>query len=129
MNSERLTTSLDTETKIIELQRAFKMSTKAAIMRIAIGLSLRNNEDPRIKYPESENDHNGATYQRITITGNYDELYKDLLIEHLEKNIPENELFPGLLNSHISRGVNLLYNEYKLKGNSDKVIESIFKLI
>ena len=125
----RLTTSLEIEKKIIELQRLLKLSTKASVMRIAIGLSLKSNSDPRIEYPESLNDHGGATYQRITITGDYDELYKALMIEHINKNITEKEVFPELFNAHITRGVNVLYDEYQLKGNYDKVLDSIFSLM
>lgn len=98
-------------------------------MRIAIGLSLKSKTDPRIEYPEKENDHGGATYQRITITGDYDELYRALMIEHLAKDIDDKEIFPELINSHISRGVNVLYDEYQLKGNYDKVLDSIFSLM
>lgn len=125
----RLTTSLEVEKKIIELQRLLKLSTKASVMRIAIGLSLKSQTDPRLEYPESENDHGGATYQRVTITGEYDELYRALLIEQINKEIDDKEIFPELLNAHISRGVNVLYDEYQLKGNYDKVLDSIFSLM
>lgn len=125
----RLTTSLEVEQKIIELQKLMKLSTKASVMRIALGLSLRSKTDPRLEYPEKENDHSGATYQRITITGDYDELYRALLIEQIGQKIDENELFPELFNSHISRGINVLYDEYQLKGNYDKVVDSIFNLL
>ncbi len=125
----RLTTSLEVEQKIIELQKLLKLSTKASVMRIAIGLSLKSKEDPRKQYNEINNDHGGATYQRITITGDFDELYKALLIEQLNKEVTDSELFPELFNAHISRGVNVLYDEYQLKGNYDKVLDSIFELL
>lgn len=125
----RLTTSLEVEKKIIELQKLLKLSTKASVMRIAIGLSLKSEIDPRVDYPEKNNDHGGATYQRATITGDYDELYKALIIEQINSNLTENEIFPELYNSHISRGVNLLYDEYQLKGNYDKILDSIFELM
>ena len=57
MINSRLTTSLDVEKKIIELQKLLKLSTKASVMRIAIGLSLRVKEDPRDIYNEKNNDH------------------------------------------------------------------------
>lgn len=125
----RLTTSLEIEKKIIELQRLLKLSTKASVMRIAIGLSLKSKTDPRLEYPESENDHGGATYQRVTITGEYDELYRALLIEHINKDVEEKDIFPELMNTHITRGINVLYDEYQLKGNYDKVLDSIFALM
>lgn len=125
----RLTTSLEIEKKIIELQKLLKLSTKASVMRIAIGLSLKSKVDPRIDYPENDNDHDGATYQRVTITGEYDELYKALMIEQINKKIEDKDIFPELYNSHISRGVDLLYDEYQLKGSYDKVLDSMFKLM
>jgi len=125
----RLTTSLEIEKKIIELQKLLKLSTKASVMRIAIGLSLKSKVDPRIDYPENDNDHDGATYQRVTITGEYDELYKALMIEQINSKIEDKDIFPELYNSHISRGVDLLYDEYQLKGSYDKVLDSMFKLM
>lgn len=125
----RLTTSLEIEKKIIELQKLLKLSTKASVMRIAIGLSLKSKVDPRIDYSENNNDHGGATYQRVTITGEYDELYKALMIEQINEKIEDKDIFPELYNSHISRGVDLLYDEYQLKGSYDKVLDSIFKLM
>ena len=125
----RLTTSAEVEKKIIEIQKLFKMPTKASVMRLAIGLSLKNNTDPRIEFPERENDHDGATYQRITITGDFDEFYRALLIEQIGEKISENEIFPDLFNAHISRGVNILYDEYQLKGSYDKVLDTIFAMM
>ena len=125
----RLTTSLEIEKKIIELQKLLKLSTKASVMRIAIGLSLKSKVDPRIDYPENDNDHGGATYQRVTFTGEYDELYKALMIEQINSKIEDKDIFPELYNSHISRGVDLLYDEYQLKGSYDKVLDSMFKLM
>lgn len=129
MTNGRLTTSLDVEQKIIELQKLLKLSTKASVMRIAIGLSLRLKEDPRDLYNEKNNDHAGATYQRVTITGDYDELYRVLLIEQLNKPVEDSELYPELFNSHISRGINILYDEYQLKGNYDKILDYIFEML
>lgn len=125
----RLTTSLDIEKKIIELQKILRLSSKASVMRIAIGLSLRKEEDPRLIYSEKNNNHDGATYQRFTITGEYDEIYKALLIEHIKKNLNDDELFPELFNSHITRGVELLYDDYQLKGNHEKLLDTLFELI
>ena len=125
----RLTTSLEVEQKIIELQKLLKLSTKASVMRIALGLSLKSKEDPRVIYNEKNNDHGGATYQRVTITGDYDELYRALLIEQLNMEVSDTEIFPELFNAHISRGINALYDEYQLKGNYDKVLDSIFELM
>ena len=129
MMNGRITTSTEIESKIVELQKLLKLSTKASVMRIAIGLSLKNDSDPRKKFVVDSNDHSGGTYQIGTITGIYDEVYKALLIEHLGSKIDDEKLYQSLLLAHINRGIELLYDEYQLKGNYDKVIDSIFSLI
>lgn len=124
----RITTTSETETKIIELQKVLKFSTKASVIRISIGLSLKNNSDPRNEFKKHSN-HTGATYQIATITGNHDELYRALLIEHIsDYNLDEKNLLE-LFSAHIVRGVNILYSEYQLRGNYDKIVDFIFSLM
>ena len=125
----RLTTSFDVENKIVELQKVLKLTTKAAVMRLAIGISLKMKTDPEIDYPEKDNDHGGSSYQKMTIFGDYDEIYKVMIINHLDKEIDEKKIFPAIVNSHIARGVNMLIEEYQLKGNYDKVVDTIFELL
>ena len=122
----RITTSIETEKKIIELQKALKLSTKAAIMRIAIGLSLNIDSDPRDEVKELTEEHNGATYQFITIIGDNFELYRAMIIESSKIVNVSDEEFSDLLISHIARGVELLYTEYQLRGNYIKLVDYIF---
>ena len=98
-------------------------------MRIAIGISLREKADPRAEYVETKNDHGGANYQRETIVGGDSELYRALMIEHMDQSVSEKEFFPELLGAHIVRGVNILYDEYQLKGNYDRVLDSILAMV
>ena len=51
------------------------------------------------------------------------------MIEQINEKIDDKDIFPELYNSHISRGVDLLYDEYQLKGSYDKVLDSMFKLM
>lgn len=125
----RITTSNDIENKIQELQNIMKLSTKAAVMRIAIGLSLRLKEDPREKFQNDINDNSGANYQRITITGDFDDIYKSLITNHFGQPLDDNQKYIELIKAHISRGVNILYEEYQLKGSSEKIIDTLFELI
>ena len=48
----RLKTSIDVENMLIELQSKLQFSTKAAVMRLAIGFSLKEKGDPREKKGE-----------------------------------------------------------------------------
>ena len=125
--SGRIVTSIELERKIIELQKLLKMSTKAAVMRIAIGISLNKKDDPR-KIIENGLDRGGATYQVLTITGEYNEIYKMLFSQVLKKELNENE-YLELLIAHIYRGVELLYSEYELKGNYNKLVDYIMNYI
>ena len=45
----RLKTTSDVETKLSELDKKLKLSSKAAIMRIAIACSIKMDGDPRSK--------------------------------------------------------------------------------
>ncbi len=122
----RITTSIEIERKIIELQKILKLSTKAAVMRIGIGISLNINTDPREEVKELTQEHNGATYQLITIVGDKAEVYRALIIESSNIGNISDEEFLELLISHISRGVEMLYTEYQLKGNYNKMMDYIF---
>ena len=62
----RLKTNLDVEVKLNELQSALQVSSKAAVMRIAIAYSLKKPDDPRKKDGElihyDIHNQNGADY-------------------------------------------------------------------
>ena len=125
----RITTSIEIEGKIIELQKVLKLSTKAAVMRIGIGISLNITADPREEVKELIQEHNGATYQLITIVGDKVEIYRALIIESSKIGNISDEEFLELLIAHISRGVEMLYTEYKLKGNYNKIMDYIFSFM
>ena len=80
----RLKTNIDTEAKLNELQSLLQVSSKAAVMRLAIAYSLKIQGDPRIndgileKYDIKK--QNGSDYIRYTIFGN-DEIYYKLMME------------------------------------------------
>lgn len=127
----RLKTKLEDETKIYELQSGLQVSSRAAVMRLAIGYSLRINEDPRIvdgsfvKYDISK--QNGADYNRFTLFNNDELLYKVLMEEKLKIHLSDNEFFPELTYAHIHRGIKELYADYKLAGSRDKLLKKILK--
>ena len=125
----RLKTSLDVETKLTELQSALQLSSKAAVMRLAIAFSLRIPGDPRvvdgnvIKYDVKK--QNGADYNRFTIFGTDDDVYKALMKQHLKKNITDDEFFPELTNAHLSRGIIELNGDFKLANNREKFLREL----
>lgn len=84
------------------------------ICRLAIGRSLI--ESTSVSKYEAE-DNFGIEFNRYTITGNLDDIYKALVIQHEKKIMTDYEYFAKYLRNHIERGVGILYIEY-LKVNS-----------
>lgn len=127
----RLKTSLDTESKLNELQTLLQISSKAAVMRLAIGLSLKIEGDPRkvdnviIKYDIHK--QNGADYNRFTIFGEDEVIYKILMKQHLKMDFDDEVFFPELTNAYIDRGIKELYADYKLTNNRIKYIQGLLK--
>ena len=127
----RMKTSLDTETKLNELQSALQLSSKAAVMRISIGYSLRMSDDPRII--DGQEHHydihklNGADYNRFTIFGDDELIYKTLMAQHLKKKVDDDIFFPELTSAHIERGIRELYADYKLMNNKDKLFKYLIE--
>lgn len=128
----RLKTTSEIENKLIELDRRIKLSSKAAIMRIALSYSIKQKEDPRVQGGVIRNydlkKQDGVDYQRLTIFGQNEELFRLLMINHLGREIGEEEFFPELTFYHIERGINLLYSEYLYINDKDKFFEKLSKL-
>ena len=128
----RLKTTSEIENKLIELDRRIKLSSKAAIMRIALSYSIKQKGDPRVQGGVIRNydlkKQDGVDYQRLTVFGQNEELFRLLMINHLGREIGEEEFFPGLTYYHIERGINLLYSEYLYINDKDKFFEKLSKL-
>ena len=85
-----------------------------ALCKIAIALSLRESHNS-IKF---DNDDEGLELNRQTITGEYDELFKTLIIQNAEQPIDDESYFPKYLKAHIDRGAKMLLSEYKYSNNN-----------
>lgn len=121
MINTRLRTSKKTEQHLEELQKLLGLSTKAAIARIAIAFSLKSNnnplEDPRFNIQ----DQTGFEFQRHTLLGEHDVLYKAMLTQSLGRALSDEEFFPRAVYCHLEQGVHLLLAEYKHHGNKAKL--------
>ena len=130
---KRFKTTLDAETKIVELQSALQTTTKAAIIRLAIAFSLKESDDPRfvdgkeVKY--SMKGKNGADYAISTIYADDEIIYKVLMEEKLGHSITDEEFYPDLTSAHVERGIRLLHSEYKLRGNKNEFLEYLLEVI
>ena len=128
----RIRTTADVELKLTDLDKKLKLSSKAAIMRLAIACSLKMNGDPRIKadvvrhYDVKNQD--GLDYQRLTVFGQKEEYYKVLITEFAQSEITDEEFFPELTYFHIERGVNYLNSEYRYLNDRDKFFNKLIEL-
>ena len=95
--NNRLKTSKKTEQYLDELQNVLGLSTKAAIARIAIGLSLNSNNNPLDDSRFNGSDQTGFEFQRYTLFGEYESLYKALMTQALGKEITDEEFFPRIV--------------------------------
>jgi DNA sulfur modification protein DndE len=95
--------------------------TPNVLARIAVALSI--SRDPSI--PEEVTDRGGREFNRDTLTGEYDYIYKALIAHHAGREISEEEFFPTLFNAHINRGIRILANEYKYAKNLENLIRNL----
>lgn len=125
----RLKTNLDVESKLTELQSSLQLSSKAAVMRLSIAFSLKLKGDPRINNGKVEHydikKQNGADYNRFTIFGTDEVVYKAMILQHLGMNLNDAEFFPELTNAHISRGIKELYADFRLANNREKFLRDL----
>lgn len=97
-----------------------------ALCKIAVALSLRNSE--KLDSESFNTNNEGLELNRQTITGEYDDLFKALIISHSETVLSDEEYFPKYLKAHIDRGAKYLYSEFKYSnGNFYKHLLEIDK--
>ncbi|MCY8101189.1 DndE family protein [Bacillus haynesii] len=113
----RLKTSKYTAEKLKQLQGATGL-TPNILARIAVSLALRQPETPT----EHVLDINGLDFNRSTLTGEHDFIYKALITQHFGQEISDEEYFPNLFNSYLEHGIRVLANEYQHAGNYEKLV-------
>lgn len=87
-----------------------------ALAKIAIALSLHDRME--LCDEDFDTDTDGLELNRQTITGEYDELFKTLIISRNNNALSDDEYFPKYLKAHIDRGAKLLQAEYKYSGSN-----------
>ena len=86
-----------------------------ALCKLAIALSLRSGES--LTEVDFRSNNEGLELNRQTITGEYDELFKALIIKNANKSLTDEEYFPRYIKAHIDRGARMLMAEYKYSNN------------
>lgn len=81
------------------------------LSKLSISLSIKNN----IPLAESDfqTDTNGLELNRQTITSEWDDLYKSLIMMSEKRYIEDDEYFQKYIKAHLDRGAKLLYSEYR----------------
>lgn len=92
------------------------------ICRLAVAKSL-TIDDPVENYIPA--DSKGLEFNRPTLTGDQDLLFKTLIAQHEKKPIDDDTFFSKYFRNHIERGIDILYNDYQ-KVNSP--VEYLMKL-
>lgn len=86
-----------------------------ALAKIAIALAIRDKFVFESDSKKTDND--GLELNRQTITGEYDDLFKAMIINSIKKPLTDEEYFPTYLKAYLDHGADLLYSEYKYSGS------------
>ncbi|MGL4991756.1 MAG: DndE family protein [Sarcina sp.] len=117
----RLKTSKKTKEIIEELAGSTNLKP-FALCKIAIALSLNSN-DPIENFTS---DINGLEFQRTTVTGEFDAIYKCMMEAYADKHLTDDEYYPTHTKKHIDRGFELFLAKYKYSGgNLEKFLNKI----
>lgn len=110
----KLKTSKETEQIYKEIETVTHLQP-FALAKLSIALSVR--DDRALGENDFETSSDGLELNRQTITGEYDDLFKALIISKEGRAMADDEYFPKYLKAHIDRGAKLLMGEYKYSNN------------
>ncbi|MNB78867.1 hypothetical protein D3C75_255790 [compost metagenome] len=99
--------------------------TPNILIRYAVSLSLKNSSVEEKMVPVTKDFSDGLVLNRNTVTGEYDYVFKALITQAAEKEITDEEYFPGYFNAHLERGIRSLAAEYKSSGNFERFIRAL----
>lgn len=120
----RLKTSMKTKDIFEEIGKSSNLKP-FALSKIAVSMSL-NDPSPIEEY--KNNDTNGLELQRVTVTGEFDAIYKAAIEVKLGRHITDDEYYPQYMKLHMDRGAELLFNKYKYSGgNLEKFITNLLQ--
>ena len=106
----KLKTSKETMKIFIDLGNSLHLQPYI-LSKISIALSLKCNEILGEK--DFLTDNEGIELTRQTITGEYDELFKALIISNNNEKLDDDQYFPKYIKAHLDRGAKILYSQYR----------------
>lgn len=110
----KLKTSKSTMVIFEELGASIRLQP-FALAKLALALSIR--DETQLNDEDFRTDSEGLELNRQTITGEYDDLFKALIIYHTKRFLEDEEYFPKYMKAHLDRGASMLYNEYRYSGS------------
>lgn len=121
---QRIKTSGQTSLNLDKIQNKLHLSSKAAILRICLSLSL--NEEEEIDLSKSISTEGGFDISLNTLFGDYDVLFKILIKNNYKKPLNE-QIFVKLVQAHLERGMIKFYGEFATNNDVYKLIENIVR--
>lgn len=106
----KLKTSKETMKIFIDLGNSLHLQPYI-LSKIAIALSLKCKE--MLGEKDFLTDNEGIELNRQTITGEYDELFKALIISNNNEKLDDDQYFPKYIKAHLDRGAKILYSQYR----------------
>ena len=103
----KLKTSKQTEDLLLLMERSENLPV-FALVKLAISLSLRSGG---LSDDDMSTDTRGREFNRHTVTGDFDCLYKCLMELSLNRHLNDDEFFPYYVKAHLDRGTALLEQE------------------
>lgn len=95
--------------------------TPNIICRYAVILSLKDDSELNFDF-----DSKGIEFQRYTLTGEFDLLFRELIKSKEQRNLSDDEYFGSYLKAHIERGLCLLTANVQLHRSFENMV---FELI
>jgi DNA sulfur modification protein DndE len=93
------------------------------ICRIAVGRSL---SEPTSVEGQKTKDNLGFEFNRYTLTGDFDEIFKAIICQHAGKKLDDDLYFSDYFRNHLERGLDLLYNEFKKVNSPTEFLINLF---
>ena len=124
----RLKTSKETEEILLDMKNKHNL-TPNVLSRLAVAISLK--EEPLTKYyiwiRWKKIENTGIEFQRHTLTGENEVLYKVLMENYCQKHLTDEEFFPSHFKFHLENGIKKLKSETEISNNLENLIKNLMK--
>lgn len=121
--AQRIRTSSVTAENLTKIQNKYHFSTKAAILRACISVSLREDKDPIYLLDDIEN-KTGFDISLSTLFGDDEVYYKSMIKFKANKNLEEKEYVDYII-AHIEQGMTIIYGAFATTYTLQSFIEKI----